>query len=124
MACWHGKKKGPECLQEQDDGSTWEQQANDVLSGTVCNVCSRGGDREAVIRDIDIDRTRSMCKNQIHVHYVGSEDEDEWVPCEPQRVQLAPMPEKELSQLEHAKAQEVQSSLPCAASRPLLHACC
>ena len=53
---------------------------------SVCNVCSRGGDSEAVIRDIDID------KNQIHVHYVGgSEDEDEWVPCEPQRVQLPPM---------------------------------
>ena len=35
MACWHGKMKGtcPECLQEQDDGSTWEQQANDVWSG-------------------------------------------------------------------------------------------
>ena len=62
---------------------------------SVCNVCSRGGDREAVIRDIDID------KNQIHVHYVGgSEDDDEWVPCEPQRVQLPPMPEKALSQLE------------------------
>jgi hypothetical protein len=35
--------------------------------------------------DLDIE------KNQIHVHYVGgSEDEDEWVPCEPQRVQLPP----------------------------------
>jgi hypothetical protein len=35
MACWHGKNKGtcPECLQEQDDGSTWKQQANDVWSG-------------------------------------------------------------------------------------------
>ena len=62
---------------------------------SVCNVCSRGGDREAVIRGIDID------KNQIHVHYVGgSEDDDEWVPCEPQRVQLPPMPEKALSHLE------------------------
>ena len=39
---------------------------------SVCNVCSRGGDREAVIRGIDID------KNQIHVHYVGgSEDDDD-----------------------------------------------
>jgi hypothetical protein len=46
------------------------------------------------------------------------------VPCKPQRVHLPSMPEKALSHLEHAKAQEVQSSLPCAASRPLLHACC
>ena len=50
------------------------------------NTCARGGDREAVIQDIDIE------KNQIHVHYIGgSEDEDEWVPCEPHRVQLHPM---------------------------------
>ena len=52
---------------------------------SASDVCSRGGDREAVIVDLDIE------KNQIHVHYVGgSEDEDEWVPCEPQRVQLPP----------------------------------
>jgi hypothetical protein len=52
---------------------------------SASDVCSRGGDREAVILDVDIE------KNQIHVHYVGgSEDEDEWVPCEPQRVQLPP----------------------------------
>ena len=71
---------------------------------SVCNVCARGGDREALIRHINVD------KNQIHVHYVGGrDDEDEWVFCEPQRVQLPPMLEKALSQLEHAKAQEVQS---------------
>ena len=74
----------------------------------MCNVCARGGDREAVIRHIDFD------KNQIHVHYVGGrDDEDEWFPtwCEPQRVQLPPMLEKALSQLEHAKAKEVQPLL-------------
>ena len=53
--------------------------------------------------DVDIE------KNQIHVHYVGgSEDEDEWVPCEPQGVQLPPMSEKTLFQLAKAKVQEVQ----------------
>jgi hypothetical protein len=32
MECWHGKAKGMclECLHEQDEGSTWGQQANDV----------------------------------------------------------------------------------------------
>ena len=56
-----------------------------MISASASDVCSRGGDREAVIVDLDIE------KNQIHVHYVGgSEDEDEWVPCEPQRVQLPP----------------------------------
>jgi hypothetical protein len=68
----------------------------------VRNVCARGGDREAVILHIDFE------KNQIHVHYVGGrDDEDEWVPCEPQRVQLPPMLEKALSK-KHAKAKEVQ----------------
>ena len=39
---------------------------------------TRGGDREAVIQDMDIE------KNQIHVHYIcGSEDEDEcWLGLE------------------------------------------
>ena len=70
---------------------------------SVSDVCSRGGDREAVILDVDIE------KNQIHVHYVGgSEDEDEWVSCEPQGVQLPPMSEKTLIQLAKAKVQEVQ----------------
>ena len=70
---------------------------------SASDVCSRGGDREAVILDVDIE------KNQIHVHYVGgSEDEDEWVPCEPQRVQFPPMSGKTLFQLAKAKVQEVQ----------------
>ena len=36
MACWHddnAKGKCLECLQEQDEGSTWGQQANDVGTG-------------------------------------------------------------------------------------------
>ena len=70
---------------------------------SASDVCSRGGDREAVILDVDNE------KNQIHVHYVGgSEDEDEWVSCEPQGVQLPPMSEKTLIQLAKAKVQEVQ----------------
>ena len=70
---------------------------------SASDVCSRGGDREAVIWDVDIE------KNQIHVHYVGgSQDQDEWVSCEPQGVQLPPMSEKTLIQLAKAKVQEVQ----------------
>ena len=66
----------------------------------MSNVCARREDREAVFRHIDFDM------NQIHVHYVGCrDDKDE---CEPQRVQLPPMLEKTMSQLEHAKAKEVQ----------------
>jgi hypothetical protein len=70
---------------------------------SASDVCSRGGDREAVILDVDNE------KNQIHVHYVGgSQDQDEWVSCEPQGVQLPPMSEKTLIQLAKAKVQEVQ----------------
>ena len=70
---------------------------------SASDVCSRGGDREAVILDVDNE------KNQIHVHYVGgSQDQDEWVSCEPQGVQLPPMSEKTLFQLAKAKVQEVQ----------------
>ena len=82
----------------------------------MSNVCARREDREAVFRHIDFDM------NQIHVHYVGCrDDKDE---CEPQRVQLPPMLEKTMSQLEHAKAKEVQPSSSFADSRSLLQACC
>jgi hypothetical protein len=95
------KKESP--VEVRSDGEWWYRTHFRALAGAcesreaalcphrrripVCaDICARGGDREAVIQDIDIE------KNQIHVHYIGgSEDEDEWVPCEPQRVQLHPM---------------------------------
>jgi hypothetical protein len=49
-------------------------------------------DREAEILNIDLNQ------NRIQVHYVGgSDEEDEWLPCDGQRVQLPPLLEKELS---------------------------
>ena len=42
--------------------------------------------REAIVKEVNIE------KHEIHVHYVGgSEDEDEWVRCNPDNVQLPPM---------------------------------
>ena len=56
-----------------------------LLTVSVC-------DREAAILNINLNQ------NQIQVHYVGgSDEEDEWVPCDGHRVQLPPLLQKELS---------------------------
>ena len=44
MECWHSNTKVMclECLHEQDEGSTWEQQANDVWSWEGANEPEEG----------------------------------------------------------------------------------
>ena len=59
-----------------------------VFQFLTVSVCGR----EAEILNIDLNQ------NQIQVHYVGgSDEEDEWVPCDGHRVQLPPLLQKELS---------------------------